>query len=151
MRGWPGRARGCWPARAASWPVGCAARPGEWSTGRGSSAGPCGPSPGRWPGAPAIGEARTLAAQARASARGRGAQAKLHAAWRLEELADHCQRIATQIQQRSRGEKIADRLVSLADPDARPIRKGKLGKPNEFGYVAQLAEVTANTRRGARG
>jgi IS5 family transposase len=41
--------------------------------------------------------------------------------------------------------------VSLADPDARPIRKGKLGRPNEFGYVAQLAEVTAHTRRGARG
>ena len=57
----------------------------------------------------------------------------------------------TQIQQRSRGEKITDRLVSLADPDARPIRKGKLGKPNEFGYVVQLAEVTANTGRGARG
>jgi transposase, IS5 family len=49
------------------------------------------------------------------------------------------------------GEKLTDRLVSLADPDARPIRKGKLGKPNEFGYVAQLAEVTANTGRGARG
>src|ERR671912_67557 len=98
-----------------------------------------------------IGEARTLATQARASARGRGAQAKLRAARQLEELADRCQRIATQIQQRSRGEPIADRLVSLADPDARPIRKGKLGKPNEFGYVAQLAEVTANTRRGARG
>ena len=98
-----------------------------------------------------IGEARMLAAQARASARGRGAQAKLAAARRLEELADGCQRIATQIQQRSRGERIADRLVSLADPDARPIRKGKLGKPNEFGYVVQLAEVTANTRRGARG
>ena len=47
--------------------------------------------------------------------------------------------------------RIVDRLVSLADPDARPIRKGKLGKPNEFGYVAQLAEVTANTGRGARG
>jgi hypothetical protein len=44
-----------------------------------------------------------------------------------------------------------DRLVSLADPDARPIRKGKLGKPNEFGYVTQLAEVTENTKRGARG
>jgi IS5 family transposase len=98
-----------------------------------------------------IGEAGTLATQARASARGRGAQAKLGAARRLEELADHCQRIATQIQQRSRGEPIADRLVSLSDPDARPIRKGKLGKPNEFGYVAQLAEVTANTGRGARG
>jgi transposase, IS5 family len=39
----------------------------------------------------------------------------------------------------------------LSDPDARPIRKGKLGKPGEFGYVAQIAEVTANTRRGARG
>jgi IS5 family transposase len=98
-----------------------------------------------------VGEARALAAQARASARGRGAQAKLHAARRLEELADRCQRIATQIQQRARGEKITDRLVSLADPDARPIRKGKLGTPNQFGYVVQLAEVTANTRRGARG
>jgi transposase, IS5 family len=42
-------------------------------------------------------------------------------------------------------------LVSLADPDARPIRKGKLGKPNEFGYVAQICEVTENTKRGARG
>jgi IS5 family transposase len=98
-----------------------------------------------------IGEARALAGQARASARGRGAQTKLAVARQLEELADRCQRIATQIRQRSRGERIADRLVSLADPDARPIRKGKLGKPNEFGYVAQLAEVTANTRRGARG
>jgi IS5 family transposase len=96
-------------------------------------------------------EARALAAQARAAARGRGARAKLRAARRLEDLADRCQRVATQIQQRQRGEKISDRLVSLSDPDARPIRKGKLGKPNEFGYVAQLAEVTANTRRGARG
>jgi transposase, IS5 family len=47
--------------------------------------------------------------------------------------------------------KITDRLVSISDPDARPIRKGKLGKPTEFGYVAQIAEVTENTRRGARG
>jgi IS5 family transposase len=30
-------------------------------------------------------------------------------------------------------------LISLSDPDARPIRKGKLGKPNEFGYVTQIA------------
>jgi IS5 family transposase len=96
-------------------------------------------------------EARALAAQARAAARGRGAKAKLRAAQRLEELAGRCQRVATQIEQRLRGEKITDRLVSLSDPDARPIRKGKLGKPNEFGYVAQIAEVTANTRCGARG
>jgi transposase, IS5 family len=96
-------------------------------------------------------EARALAAQARAAARGRGARAKLRAAQQLEELADRCQRVVTQIQQRSRGEKITDRLVSVSDPDASPIRKGKLGKPNEFGYVVQVAEVTANTRRGARG
>lgn len=41
--------------------------------------------------------------------------------------------------------------MSLSDPDARPIRKGKLGKPNEFGYVSQIAEVTEHTRRGSRG
>jgi IS5 family transposase len=96
-------------------------------------------------------EARRLAAQARAKARGRAAKAKLCAAAQLEELADRCAKIAGQIRKRVEGEPITDRLVSLADPDARPIRKGKLGKPNEFGYVTQLAEVTQNTRRGARG
>jgi IS5 family transposase len=49
------------------------------------------------------------------------------------------------------GKPITDRLVSLFDPDARPIRKGKLGKTTEFGYVEQLAEVTANTKPGTRG
>jgi IS5 family transposase len=96
-------------------------------------------------------EARRLAATARLKARGRGAQAKLRAAAKLDELADRCARIAKQIKQRVAGEKITDRLISLSDPDARPIRKGKLGKPNEFGYVAQIAEVTPNTKRGARG
>jgi len=96
-------------------------------------------------------EARRLAAQARTKARGRGAQAKLHAARRLDELAERAEKVARQIELRLAGEKISDRLVSLADPDARPIRKGKLGKPTEFGYVFQLAELTANTRRGARG
>jgi IS5 family transposase len=33
----------------------------------------------------------------------------------------------------------ASRVVSLNDPDARPIRKGRLGKPVEFGYKAQVA------------
>jgi transposase, IS5 family len=96
-------------------------------------------------------ETRRLAAIARRSARGRGAKAKLRAAARLEQLADRCERVARQIKQRVKGEPITDRIVSLADPDARPIRKGKLGKPNEFGYVTQLAEVTENTKRGARG
>jgi IS5 family transposase len=98
-----------------------------------------------------INEARRVAAAARRKARGRGARAKLKAATKLEELADRCEKVATQIKQRVAGEPIADRLVSLSDPDARPIRKGKLGKPNEFGYVTQLAEVTENTKRGARG
>ena len=96
-------------------------------------------------------EAKRLAAAARASARGRGARAKLRAAKRLEELASRCRKVADQIDRRVRGLKITDRLVSIADPDARPIRKGKLGKPTEFGYVAQICEITENTRKGARG
>jgi IS5 family transposase len=96
-------------------------------------------------------EARRLAAVARRKARGRGARAKLKAAASLEELADRCEKVARQIRRRVAGEPIKDRLVSLFDPDARPIRKGKLGKPNEFGFVSQLAEVTENTKRGARG
>jgi IS5 family transposase len=32
------------------------------------------------------------------------------------------------------------RLVSLHDVEARPIRKGRLGKPVEFGYKAQIVE-----------
>ena len=30
----------------------------------------------------------------------------------------------------------ATRLVSLHDPDARPIRKGRIDRPVEFGYKA---------------
>jgi transposase, IS5 family len=98
-----------------------------------------------------VNEARRLTAAARRKARGRGAQARLKAAARLEALADRCEKVSKQIRQRVAGEPIGDRIVSLSDPDARPIRKGKLGRPNEFGYVVQLAEVTEHTRRGARG
>ena len=96
-------------------------------------------------------EARRLAVVARRKARGRGAKRKLKAAAGLEEMADRCEKVARQIRQRVAGEPIKDRIVSLFDPDARPIRKGKLGKPNEFGFVSQLTEVTENTKRGARG
>jgi len=96
-------------------------------------------------------EARRLAKIARGKARGRGAKTKLRAAAQLEEMADRCEKVARQIRQRVKGEPIKDRIVSLFDPDARPIRKGKLGKPNEFGFVSQLAEVTEHTQRGARG
>jgi IS5 family transposase len=96
-------------------------------------------------------EARRLAKIARAKARGRGAKAKLKAAAGLEEMADRCEKVARQIRQRVAGKPIKDRIVSLHDPDARPIRKGKLGKKTEFGFVTQLTEVTEHTRRGARG
>jgi IS5 family transposase len=56
-----------------------------------------------------------------------------------------------QIRKRFAEEKIENRVVSLADPEARPVRRGKLARPNEFGYVVQFAEVTEHTRRGARG
>jgi IS5 family transposase len=96
-------------------------------------------------------EARLLAANARSSAHGRGASVKLTAVKRLEEMTDRAERVVTQIKLRLAGEAVHDRLVSMFDPDARPIRKGKLGKPNEFGYVVQICEVTENTKRGARG
>ena len=98
-----------------------------------------------------ITEARKLARCARSKARGRGAAIKQKAAAQLEELADRCEKVAAQIRKRIKGQPITDRLISLADPDARPIRKGKLGKPNEFGYVTQICEITEHTRRGARG
>ena len=63
---------------------------------------------------------------------------------------ERCERICEQIRKRLAGERITDRLVSLQDPDARPICKGKLAKKTEFGYVQQICEVTQNTT-GARG
>jgi len=96
-------------------------------------------------------EARRLAEHLRRRARGRGAQAKLRAAERIELLADRAAKVCEQITKRVAGEKITDRLVSMSDPDARPIRKGKLRQPTEFGTVVQIAELCENTRRGARG
>jgi IS5 family transposase len=98
-----------------------------------------------------IGEARGVAGALRAAARGRGAARKLAAARRLEQVIERAEKVRSQIRMRVAGERISDRLVSLADPDARPIRKGKLRAPTEFGYVVQLAELTESTRRGARG
>jgi IS5 family transposase len=95
-------------------------------------------------------EARRLVARLRECARGCGADAK-RAADRLERLAELAAQVCAQIRLRLAGRPISDRLVSISDPDARPIRKGKPSKPTEFGYVMQLAELCENTRRGARG
>jgi IS5 family transposase len=98
-----------------------------------------------------IREAKRVILVARQRARGRGAQAKLRQIRKLEQFIERSERVTEQIQKRMRGERITNRLVSIFDPDARPIRKGKLGKPNEFGFVAQICELTENTKRGARG
>lgn len=106
-------------------------------------------------------EARRVAAEARRKgrvlARSPKAKARRKAARilvsveRLETLAERSEKVVEQITKRLAGEPITDRLVSIFDPDARPIRKGKLGKQTEFGYIEQLAEVTPNTKPGTRG
>ena len=52
----------------------------------------------------------------------------------LAETVAATRRLLAQTDQRLAGNRvIPDRLVSLSDPDARPIRKGKPGKATEFG------------------
>jgi transposase, IS5 family len=60
----------------------------------------------------------------------------------LAELLCATRRIVTQTRQRVAGvtPDVATRQVSLHDPDARPIAKGRLGKPVEFGHKAQLVD-----------
>jgi transposase, IS5 family len=89
---------------------------------------------------------------------------------RLEETTVLTHRLLDQTRQRLAGNRvIPDRVVSLADPDARPIRKGKPRSPTEFGYTLLVAEdergfvadhqlqqgnppdAPAAARRGARG
>ena len=59
----------------------------------------------------------------------------------LDQTIVATQRLLAQTAQRLTGNRtIADRLVSLADPDARPIRKGKPRAATQFGYTALLVE-----------
>jgi IS5 family transposase len=89
---------------------------------------------------------RTLAA-----ARTEAGTAVRPAIERLELVIERAAKVIGQIAKRVRNEPIDDRLVSFADPDARPVRKGKLATPTQFGYVSQIAELTSSTKRGARG
>jgi len=60
----------------------------------------------------------------------------------LTGLLDATRQIAEQTRQRMSGATPdgATRRVSLHDPDARPIAKGRLGKPVEFGHKAQVID-----------
>jgi IS5 family transposase len=60
---------------------------------------------------------------------------------RLGKELGNARRVLDQTAQRLRGVKsIPGRLVSLADTDARPIRRGKLRRPTEFGYKVAMGE-----------
>ena len=70
--------------------------------------------------------------------RGRLAQAISH----LDTMMQRTRRVVAQTRCRLAGvmPESATRVVSLHDADARPIRKGRLGKPVEFGYKAQVVD-----------
>jgi transposase, IS5 family len=70
--------------------------------------------------------------------RGRLQQAINH----LSAVVGRTQQVVAQTRSRLCGvmPQSAHRVVSLHDVDARPIRKGRLGKPVEFGYKAQIVD-----------
>ena len=92
-----------------------------------------------------IKEALVVAHNARRALRraGRGASGKAAAlVTELERTIGVLEAIVAQTRTRLGGE-VPDgstRIVSLHDTDARPIAKGRLGKPIEFGFKAQVAD-----------
>ena len=60
----------------------------------------------------------------------------------LDTVVHRTERVVAQTRRRLAGvmPESAHRVVSLHDVDARPIRKGRLGKPVEFGYKAQVVD-----------
>jgi IS5 family transposase len=95
----------------------------------------------------AVVDARAVVGNARRALRGMGSRASggaVAAVAELERVAELVERIAAQTRTRLAGETPpgATRVVSLHDPDARPIVKGRLGKPVEYGYLAQVLDNT---------
>ena len=71
------------------------------------------------------------------------AKGRLHRAINdLDAIVGRAERVVAQTRSRLAGvmPESASRVVSLHDVDARPIRKGRLGKPVEFGYKAQIVD-----------
>jgi IS5 family transposase len=93
----------------------------------------------------AAAEAMTVSRNARRSIARAGGQTSgrvLAMIAELERTAALMEQIVAQTRVRVSGEipDGSERIVSLHDTDARPIRKGRLGKPVEFGYKAQIAD-----------
>ena len=103
-----------------------------------------------------LGQAEQVARNARRARRARPEDGHLgRLVERLEETTTLTHRLLDQARQRLAGDRvIPDRLVSLSDPDARPIRKGKPGRATEFGYTVLLGEcergfiATHHTHKG---
>lgn len=91
----------------------------------------------------AVAEARAVVRNARRALAARPNSGRVEALVEtLERTADGVEQVAAQTRQRISGTTPdgATRIVSLHDPDARPIRKGRLGRPVEFGYTAQVVD-----------
>jgi transposase, IS5 family len=93
----------------------------------------------------AMGEAVAVIRNARRALRAATGQRKgrLHRAINaLTTLIRRTEHVVAQTRSRLAGvmPESASRVVSLHDVEARPIRKGRLGKPVEFGYKAQLVD-----------
>ena len=94
-----------------------------------------------------VAEARLVLVNARRHLHRQGDAAAgrlLAAVAELDTILDRAGRVITQTRTRLSGvtPASATRLVSLHDPDARPIVKGRLGKPVEFGDKAQITDNT---------
>jgi IS5 family transposase len=70
---------------------------------------------------------------------------------RLTTAREQLTTVIAQSRAATAGERIPDRVVSLADPDARPIKKGKLGQPVQFGYKVQVWEAEGGLVTGYTG
>jgi IS5 family transposase len=93
----------------------------------------------------AAGDAAPLLRNARralATATGRRAGQLRRAIDELARTLRHTTTVVAQTRSRLAGvmPDSSTRLVSLHDPDARPIRRGRLGHPTEFGYKAQVVD-----------
>jgi IS5 family transposase len=89
-------------------------------------------------------EAQVIARNARRALRRAGAGSGRTKAVleELEQTISVLEQVIVQTRSRLRGQMPpgSTRVVSLHDTDARPIRKGRLGRPVEFGYKAQVLD-----------
>lgn len=95
--------------------------------------------------AASLADARRVALNARRSVNAKGTQMSgkaIATLTELEVLIERLEQVVTQTRGRLAGSmpEGSTRLVSLHDADARPIKKGRMGKPVEFGYLGQVVD-----------